>query len=155
MDWIFSAFLAASVLHMVEEYFYPGGFMEMQKRLNPRLERFITPRMAIIVNGLQLILCVSALIVGRNALAFSLSIAGLVFINGLVHIGASIRVKRYAPGVITGTLVYIPLAAYAYLAFGGSGQITLVDGLISAVLGMAYQAVPISYLVLSSAMRRA
>ena len=27
MDWIFGAFLFASMLHMVEEYFYPGGFI--------------------------------------------------------------------------------------------------------------------------------
>lgn len=25
MKWIFSAFIIVSIIHMVEEYFYPGG----------------------------------------------------------------------------------------------------------------------------------
>ena len=28
MKWLFGAFLAVSVIHMGEEYLYPGGFME-------------------------------------------------------------------------------------------------------------------------------
>ena len=36
MNWIFGAFLGASLFHMGEEYFYPGGFMGFMKRLNPK-----------------------------------------------------------------------------------------------------------------------
>ncbi len=155
MDWIFGAFFAVSVMHMVEEYFYPGGFMDMMKRLNPKFAPLVTARMAIIINGLQLLLCVVAIMVGRNILAFSLSVASLLFTNGLMHIMGGIRVKGYAPGVITGILLYIPLSVYAYYLLIGSGQLTWFEGIVSAVLGVLYQAVPIGYLVLSSAMRRA
>jgi len=110
---IFSAFLAVSIFHMGEEYFYPGGFMDVMKRLNPRFAPLVTAPMAIVINGLQLSLCVVAIVVGEKVLVFSMSVAGLLFINGLMHIIGCIRVKGYAPGVITGALLYVPLSVYA------------------------------------------
>jgi hypothetical protein len=35
MAWIFSAFLVASMIHMVEENLYPGGLTDRMKRRNP------------------------------------------------------------------------------------------------------------------------
>ncbi len=46
MDWIFGAFLIASMLRMAEEYFYPGGSMDIMKHLNPRFSPFVTVSMA-------------------------------------------------------------------------------------------------------------
>ena len=150
MDWIFSGFLAASILHMLEEYFYPGGFMDVMKGFNPKFSRFVTVRMAVIVNGLQLLLCVIAVIAGRNQPVFSMSIAGLLFINALMHIGASARKKSYAPGVVTGILLYLPLSIYAYVLFLGSSLLTAGGVLVTGLLGLLYQAVPIGYLALAN-----
>jgi hypothetical protein len=154
MDWIFGAFLVASIIHMVEEYAFPGGFMEMMKRLNAKFAPFVTAPIAVIINGLQLLLCLVAILVGRNLLAFSLSVASLLFLNGVMHIMGCIRVKGYAPGVITGVMLYMPLSVYAYYHFSGSGQLTLGAGMVSGLLGLLYQAVPPSYFVLASAKRR-
>lgn len=55
VEWILIAFLAASLLHMGEEYFYPGGFMDIMKRLNLRFAPLITVPMAVIINSLQLL----------------------------------------------------------------------------------------------------
>ena len=155
MDWIFSAFIAASMIHMGEEYFYPGGFLDVMKRLNPGFAPLVTAPVAVIINGLQLLLCVVAIAVGRNALVFSMSVAGLLFINSLMHIMGCIRVKGYAPGVVTGILLYLPLSLYAYYLFISSGQLTLNAVIVTGLLGLVYQAIPISYFVLASAMRRA
>ena len=155
MDWIFKAFLVVSMIHMGEEYFYPGGFMDVMKRLNPKFAPLVTVPMAVVINGLQLILCILAIAVGKNALAFSMSVAGLLFINGLVHIMGCVIVKGYMPGVITGVLLYVPLSAYAYYFFISSGQLMLMGIIVSGVLCLLYQAVPISYFVLASAMRKA
>ncbi len=154
MDWIFSAFLVASILHVGEEYFYPGGFMDFMKRFNPAFAPLVTARMAIIVNGLQLVLCVIAMIVGRSALVFSMSAAGLLFINGIIHIGGCIREKGYAPGVVTAVLIYLPLSLYAYSYFLNSGQLSLNGLLVSGGLAVLYQIVPIAYLGLATALRR-
>lgn len=154
MEWAFGAFLIASLLHMGEEYIYPGGFMDLMKRLNPRFAPLITVEFAVIINGLQILLCLIALMVGRDLLAFSLSVAGLLFINGLIHIIASIRLKGYAPGAITGLVLYLPLSVYAYYFFGHAGQLTVREGITSGLLGLLYQAVPIGYLALSGGIRQ-
>ena len=100
---------------MTEEYFLPGGFMQMMKRLNPQFASFVTIPMAIVFNGLQIVLCIVALFIGDREPFVGLSVAGLLFVNGLIHIASCIRVKGYAPGVLTGALMYLPLSAYAYL----------------------------------------
>ncbi len=153
MDWLFAAFLLVSILHMVEEFFYPGGFMSVMKRFNPRFAPFVTVRLAVIMNGLQLVVAALAMVVGRNALAFSLSIAGLVLLNSVMHVGACIRARGYAPGVVTGLGLYLPLSIYAYYVFGASGQLTLTEGLVSILLGALYQAAPIGYLALAGTLK--
>jgi hypothetical protein len=155
MEWIFIAFFLVSVLHMGEEYFCPGGFMEVVKRLSPKFAPLVTVPMAVIINGLQLLLCFIAIVIGRKALAFSMSVAALLFINGLTHIMGCIRIHGYAPGVITGVALYLPLSVYAYHLFISSGRLGLKGVIVTAVLGLLYQAVPVSYLALASAIRRA
>lgn len=155
MDWVFAAFFGASILHMTEEYFYPGGFMDVMKRLNPRFAPFVTVPMSVVINGLQLVLCILAIVVGSKFLIFSMSVAGLLFLNALVHILGCIRVRGYAPGVITGLLLYLPLSTYAYYLFITSGQLTPSQLLATGLLGLMYQAVPLGYLVLASAVKQA
>lgn len=154
MEWIFSAFLVVSIIHMGEEYFYPGGFMDAMKRLSPRLAPFVDAPMAIIVNGLQLLLCIAAIVMGQKALVFSMSVAGLLFINGWMHIMGCVRAKGYAPGVITGVLLYMPLSVYAYYLFISSSQLALNGVIVTGILGLLYQAIPISYLAVASAINQ-
>jgi hypothetical protein len=151
MDWVFGGFLAASVVHMVEEYFYPGGFMGLMKRFNPRFARFVTVPMAVVINGLQLLLCLIAVVVGRKLPIFSMSVAGLLFFNALMHVGGCVRTRGYAPGVITGVLFYLPLSIYAYTLFLSSSLLTWAGVIITGVLGLIYQAIPIGYLAFASA----
>ncbi len=151
MDWVFTAFVGAAVVHVVEEFVYPGGFMDVMKRFNPQFTPFITVRFAVIINGLFLLLCVLAAIVGENSLIFGLSVASLLFINALVHIGATLRARGYAPGIVSSVLLYLPLSLYAYYVFISSGQIAWPELAASGLLGILYQAVPIGYLLLSSA----
>ncbi len=151
MDWIFGGFLAASIVHMVEEYFYPGGFMDLMKRFNPRFSRFVTVRMAVVINGLQLLLCLVAVIVGKALPIFSMSIAGLLFFNALMHVAGCVRTRGYAPGVITGLLFYLPLSIYAYAIFLGSSLLTWAGVIATGLLGLFYQAIPIGYLAFASA----
>ena len=155
MQWIIGAFFIVSAIHMGEEYFYPGGFMDVMKRLNPKFAPLVTVPMAVIVNGLQLLLCIVAVLVWKNALIFSMSVAGLLFINGLTHLLGSLRMKGYVPGVITGLLLYMPLSIYAYHLFIDSGQLTLNGVVVTGVLGLLYQLVPIGYFAVASAVRRA
>ncbi len=152
MNWIFGAFLAVSLIHMGEEYIYPGGFPEFMKRMNPRFASHVTTGFAVIMNGLQLLLCILAWVVKENNLVFSLSVAGLLFVNGWMHLIGSIRAKTYAPGLVTGIVLYLPLSVYAYSLFWNSGQLTVLEALTTVILGALYQLLPISYLFLPSAL---
>jgi hypothetical protein len=155
MNWIFSAFVVAAVIHVLEEYAYPGGFSDWMRSMNPRFAPWITARFAVIINGLFLLLCVMGAVVASKSLVFSLSVASLLFFNGLAHLAGTVRAKRYAPGVISGVLLYLPLALYAFCLFAGAGRLTLAAGAMAGLLGVLYQAVPIGYLGLSSMARRA
>jgi len=154
MEWIFAAFFIVSVIHMGEEYFYPGGFMDVMKRLNPKFGPFVTVPMAVIVNGLQLLLCILAVWVWKDAFVFSMSVAGLLFINGLTHLLGGLRLKAYVPGVVTGLLLYVPLSLYAYHLSINSGRLTLNGVIVTGVLGLLYQLVPIAYFALADALRK-
>ncbi len=155
MNWIFSAFVVAAVIHVLEEYAYPGGFSDWMRSLNPRFAPWITARFAVIINGLFLMLCVMGAVVASKSLVFSLSVASLLFFNGLTHLAGTIRAKRYAPGVVSGVLLYVPLSLYAFYLFASAGRLTLAGSAIAGLVGVLYQAVPIGYLGLSSMARRA
>ena len=155
MNWIFSAFVVAAVIHVLEEYAYPSGFSDWMRSLNPRFAPWITARFAVIINGLFLLLCVMGAIVASKSLVFSLSVAGLLLFNGLTHLAGTIRAKRYAPGVVSSVLLYVPLSLYAFYLFASAGRLTLAGSVIVGLVGVLYQAVPIGYLGLSSMARRA
>ena len=137
---------------MVEEFFFPGGFMAVMKRINPTFAPFVTVPAAIVINGLQLVLCVIVLFVGRSNLAFSLSAASLLFINSVAHLGGSIRLKGYVPGVITGSVLYLPLSVYSFYYFASSGELNLIDAVTAAFLGILYQLVPPGYFLVMKAL---
>lgn len=40
------------------------------------------------------------------------TLGGIVLINALLHVGASIATRSYSPGVITGLLLWLPLGLY-------------------------------------------
>ncbi len=154
MEWIFSAFLVVSMIHMGEEYFYPGGFMDVMKRLNPRFAPAVSVPMAVVINGLQLVLCAVAAVARETAPVLSMSVGGLLLINGIIHIMACIRVRRYVPGVISGVLLYIPLSAYGYILSIGSGALSVSQAILTGVLGLLYQVVPVGYLAVASQLGR-
>lgn len=50
MTWLWWAPLAATTLHIFEEFVYPGGFAEWDRNYRPAVRKSITPRFHIIVN---------------------------------------------------------------------------------------------------------
>jgi len=155
MDWLFIAFLAASLFHMGEEYFYPGGFMDVMKRLNPKFAPSVTVRMAVVINGMQLLLCILVVLIGRTVPLLGMSVAALLLFNGVTHLAACVRTGRYVPGVATGTVFYIPVSVHAFHVFMSAGRVSIPHILAAAALGLVYQAVPIAYLGIASALRKA
>jgi hypothetical protein len=132
MEWIFVAILIVSIIHVIEEYF--GGFVDQMKRFVPDLDlsNFASVNMMFIALGFI------AVIVGSASLIYSLSIAALLFINALFHIGGAIRLKGYSAGLISALLLYIPVSTYAYYYYWNSGTLTQNDAGLSIVLGAVW-----------------
>ncbi|MFN2384904.1 MAG: HXXEE domain-containing protein [Thermoanaerobaculia bacterium] len=98
-------------LHALEEF---PGFVAWFNSLVPR---GITRRAFLAVNAvaLAITLCVALLIAARPGPAPALLLAAwvgfLMLANGLLHLVGTIALARYAPGVVTGTLLYLPYGA--------------------------------------------
>jgi len=154
VSWLFSAIFATAVLHVLEEYAWRGGFPAFMKRMAPRFASAVTTTLAVVVLGAFLLLCLVAAVSWQSAPALGLSVAALLIVNALTHVGGAIRARGYAPGLVTGTLLYLPLGAYGFQAALAGGWVTSRQALLAGLLGLGYAAVPPMWLGLASVARR-
>lgn len=146
MTWLWWAPLAAAVLHITEEFVYPGGFAEWDRSYRPAIRNSITPRLHIAINAALLLACVQVGVLGRtrdvSVQAFGavawLAIAALLFSNAVFHIVGTIRTGTRSPGVVTGVILYMPLPAVGYWYFVHTGKVSLGIATFAAVVGGSY-----------------
>jgi hypothetical protein len=138
----YSLLPAAAALHIVEEFVYPGGFLDAMKETAPRFERHVTVTFAVVINSLFFLLCVLAALFGEKKRLLSHSVLGLVFMNGLTHVAATLARRRYNPGAVTGLLIYIPLASAGFKDALSSGVADRRQVLDAFAIAAAYQATP-------------
>jgi uncharacterized membrane protein HdeD (DUF308 family) len=141
MNWLFWAPLAAASLHIIEEFVYPGHFSEWYQRYKPGIRKSITGHFLIIINILLLILCydVGAMSPSPIRVAAWLGVMSLLAANGVWHVRGAIKTRSYSPGILTGTLVYLPLTVYGYVFFLNSKQASILTALIAFAVGASYQ----------------
>ena len=145
---VFIALPIAAAIHIIEEYVFPGGFVEAFSRLLPRASHLFTLRFHIVVNVVFFLLCLISALIGKANLVLSLSIFGLIFANAVLHIRGAIINKRYYPGVISGVFIYIPITVYAYSVFLSSRQLTWLQAGVSFLLGVMYMGVLMVYVLI-------
>jgi hypothetical protein len=136
---------AAGALHVLEEYVWPGGFLDAMRRVAPGYAFAVNRSMAVIINGLMFLVLCTAPFAADGAPLFALSAAGLVAVNGWSHIAGSIRLRGHIPGVVIGLFVYQPAAAFAYFQFARAHRLTSPVLMGSVLLGAAYHLVPLGY----------
>ncbi len=132
--------LAASALHIVEEFFLPGGFAEWDRAYRPEIAASITKRFHIGINALLLGVGLMVGVAGftPSGTAAWLTLAALLFSNAIYHVVGALKTRRYSPGLVTGLLLYVPLAIYGYVVLVGGGQASPVTALAAALLGGSY-----------------
>jgi hypothetical protein len=114
-------FLAAC-LHIFEEFVWPGGFAAWYRQFDPPAAAGITTRFLVIMNGILLALCLGVPLGGaRQGVQFWLTASAVCAGNALWHCYAAWKTRRYAPGVVTGVILYLPLAAYGFRTFTRNG----------------------------------
>jgi len=133
---------ACVVLHIFEEFVWPGGFLAWHRSYRPELGESITPRFAVIAN---LVLVVGTVVLGLMGASWSRSLslwfvlAALLAANAIWHIHGAIRTRRYSPGVVTGATLYLPLlmgGLWYYLVIRSASLETIAVG---CLIGATYQ----------------
>jgi len=148
LTWIWWAPLVAAALHIFEEFVFPGGFAEWDRMYRPAIRDSITPRLHIIVNAALLALCVQIGLLGasREAAARSIgvvawiAVAALLGSNAIFHVVGTIRTRTRSPGVITGLLLYLPMAIIGTWFWLRTGAVPPVTAAVAAMIGGSYHA---------------
>lgn len=146
---------AAALAHIVEEFVWPGGFRDWYARYRPETRTSFTPRYAILVNSIFVLACAAPLATAPapDGVALWLTMAALQVGNALFHLRATFAMREYSPGVVTATLLYLPLAAIGYAHFVRSGLASPATAVMAALLGLSYG--PLSAAIHRARSRRA
>lgn len=99
----------AYLIHLVDEYFFGEGFSSWFSEV---FGAGLSVSDFIIINTIGLAAMILIVILYNKNLVSNFFIAApgtTLFINGLVHIAASIITASYSPGTISAVIVYLPL----------------------------------------------
>jgi len=140
MNWLFWAPLATASLHIFEEFVFPGGFAAWYRNFRPAIAKSITPRFLVIINAILLLVCYDAFTLRSKPIGVAvwLTVMALLGVNGCWHILATIKSRSYSPGLITGSLLYIPLTVYGYAWFLRTEQASLPTAALAFLIGASY-----------------
>jgi hypothetical protein len=141
MDWLAWFPLVAACCHLIEEFVWPGGFVEWYRHYRENTTR-ITTRMLVIVNVALIVACVNYALVantrwGATAL---LGLCALLGSNGLWHAWASVKSHTVSPGVVTGILLYVPLMIVEFNVYLQARRVTLGSAAMVGCAGFSYHA---------------
>jgi len=129
------------LLHIVEEFLFPGGFRRWYQSYRPEIASSLTVRFLVTINVILIVVSILPILMGTTpyAVAFWLTIVAILFSNALFHIMAGINAKAYNPGLISSLLLYLPLSIFGYWYFVSTAQASLETAGISFILGASYQ----------------
>ena len=132
--------LVAVAAHVVEEFVWPGGFGPWYRRQYPDRAASLTPGFLVRINALLVVLAAVAGVqgIGPRGVALWLTLASICAANGIFHLLATIRSRTYSPGLVTGMLLYVPLAIYGFSSLLRSGQATAGTAVVAGLVGPAY-----------------
>jgi uncharacterized membrane protein len=132
----------AASLHIVEEFVWPGGFKEWWIAYRPETAGSVSNQFLIGINALLIamsVLIAFAVQAPRgNGVAALLTLAALLFSNAVFHLIGAVQTRRYSPGMVTGFLLYMPLAVIGYSWFLQSGRASTGTAIVAALLGGSY-----------------
>lgn len=132
----------AASIHIIEEFAFPGGFKAWWRAYMPNTASSVSNRFLITINAalimFRVIVALAVQVPRGNGVAAWLTLAALLFSNAIFHIIGAVQTKHYSPGMISGTLLYIPLAIYGFAHFLRSGQASVGTALLALAIGGSY-----------------
>src|ERR1700760_3531796 len=131
----------AVMLHVTEEFLYPGGFPEWYARLvPPKTVKKSNTGFLVWINTLMMFVNAVVLYFGASPHGYSIWYfnAAIAAANACFHIWGVFKLKAYSPGVVTGTLLYLPLFVIGSIRLVGSGQVALQRAIIAVIIAVGY-----------------
>ena len=102
-----------------------------------------------VVNSGVIVTGISSAMVGWHAPVFALIIPALQLINGIFfHILPTVKQRRFSPGVITATILFLPIASWAYVGAYLDHMLSIQTVALSFVFGGLLMSTPIIFLTI-------
>jgi len=156
------ACLPVYFVHQCEEYLWPGGFMEALSAkfagtpgAGPAVP-VLSPREVYWINvGIVWVLFpASAVAAMTSGPAWGLWVPCFTVINGLSHIAAGIKDRRYNPGLAASLFLNIPVGTAAILVLYGAGVAGARAWTASLLIAAGFMALVAGYAVYRNRARR-
>lgn len=131
-----------AMLHITEEFIWPGKFLAWYRDYRPQIAVSITPRFAVVGNTILLAAAILLGVMGptwSRGLSLWLILAALLAGNAVFHILGALHMWRYSPGVITSIFLYLPLCVWGFWFFLDNHEVSLEFAFVSFVIGASYQ----------------
>jgi hypothetical protein len=131
---------ACIMMHVTEEFLFPGGFIDWYKEFRPALAAGIKPGYIVWINTLMIGVCIIPVYLGATPRGASIwyTVSAIGAINACFHILGVVTLKKYSPGVITGVLLYIPLFVYSTWYLLSSNNISIINVCYSLAIAIGY-----------------
>lgn len=128
---------ACIMLHVTEEFLFPGGFIEWYQSWIPSKTQGIRPGYLVWINTLMMGVAVLPVAFGftPHGIGVWYTLTTMAGANAVFHIVGVIKLKKYSPGVVTGSLLYLPLFIYGTWFLLSSDSLSLVK--IAVILAVA------------------
>ncbi len=132
--------LGAVAAHLIEEFVWPGGFGAWYRRYRPERAASVTTSFLVIINVVLCVLAVLPPLLGPTPRAFGLwaVVTAIGAVNALFHLSAVVRTRVYSPGVVTGTVLYLPLAILGFWRLLDGGLVSNGTALEALIIGAVF-----------------
>jgi uncharacterized protein with HXXEE motif len=131
---------ACIMLHVTEEFLFPGGFPEWYQQWIPSKTGGIKPGYLVWINTLMIGVCVLPVYFGSTPHGFGIwyALTAIAGANACFHIVGVFFLKKYSPGVVTGTLLYLPLFAYGTWFLLSTNSLSVARVALWIAIGIGY-----------------
>jgi len=133
-------------LHVTEEFIFPGGAADTFRQARPKVAEAYTEDYLYRVNVIPLALAFLVTL-GTFDFAGGFSFFGirawLAFVSFQAihvisyHVADMFRIRRYSPGIVTGIVLYFPLAVVAFVYLLGTGVVDVISAVVAVGVGFA------------------
>jgi hypothetical protein len=132
-------FLAIAA-HLFEEFVWPGGFPQWYRTYPPGYTATVTARFLLLVNAVFVGLALLPPLLGTTPRGFAYwaVVAAIAGANGVFHLRATMRTGSYSPGVVTGLVLYLPLAVIGVAYLLRLHLVAITTVVQAALIAIAY-----------------